>query len=354
MQITFFIGNGFDINAGLNTRYSDFIKWFIHKDMDHLSRQPLLTSQIKAFKNRIEDDISGNNLEGSKNWSDIEIMFGNDSASFKTESQYREIWSYLEERLVAYLKEEESKVSLHSFEESIIDVFQHSIFSFHEYARPSFARKILEILRRFPNNAGVLSFVSFNYTHAFEKCLSLISDNDSIIHPITNENSNIITYRYEPILYIHGEIRNNDNHPFIGVDNIGQIANDSFHDFSAIQSIVIKSGRDKFYGINNNSVCEEYINKSDIIIFGMSLGKTDAMWWKYIGQWLRNSVLHYLLLFNYVPDDNIIPNEKYNIMMNTSHRFCDLAEIDDISFEKLQPQIEIILKQGMFNVKLVE
>lgn len=31
MNITFFIGNGFDINLGLNTTYSSFYPYFIDK-----------------------------------------------------------------------------------------------------------------------------------------------------------------------------------------------------------------------------------------------------------------------------------------------------------------------------------
>lgn len=34
MNITFLIGNGFDINLGLNTRYSDFYPYFIEKSSE--------------------------------------------------------------------------------------------------------------------------------------------------------------------------------------------------------------------------------------------------------------------------------------------------------------------------------
>lgn len=34
MNITFLIGNGFDINLGLNTRYSDFYPYFVEKSTE--------------------------------------------------------------------------------------------------------------------------------------------------------------------------------------------------------------------------------------------------------------------------------------------------------------------------------
>ena len=35
MNITFLIGNGFDLNLGLNTRYSDFYPYFIEKSTEN-------------------------------------------------------------------------------------------------------------------------------------------------------------------------------------------------------------------------------------------------------------------------------------------------------------------------------
>lgn len=42
MNITFLIGNGFDLNLKLNTRYSDFYKYYIKNDP-----KDLLSKSIK-------------------------------------------------------------------------------------------------------------------------------------------------------------------------------------------------------------------------------------------------------------------------------------------------------------------
>lgn len=56
MKITFFIGNGYDINLGLKTSYPDFLNWYI--------KQPSKCSEVEVFKNLIRNNI--------KYWSDLE------------------------------------------------------------------------------------------------------------------------------------------------------------------------------------------------------------------------------------------------------------------------------------------
>ena len=57
MNITFFIGNGFDINLGLNTKYSDFYPYFIEKST--------ITNMIRAWLQ--EDELL---------WADLEEQLG--------------------------------------------------------------------------------------------------------------------------------------------------------------------------------------------------------------------------------------------------------------------------------------
>ena len=56
MNITFLIGNGFDLNLKLNTRYSDFYKYYIEN-----APKDLLSKSIK---------------EDYKMWSDLEVGLG--------------------------------------------------------------------------------------------------------------------------------------------------------------------------------------------------------------------------------------------------------------------------------------
>ena len=72
LNITFLIGNGFDINLGMATKYSDFVqKYKIIKDSD--------SELLKKFKN----DISRN----EQNWAFAELEFGKYTDKFDGEKR---------------------------------------------------------------------------------------------------------------------------------------------------------------------------------------------------------------------------------------------------------------------------
>ena len=47
MNITYIIGNGFDINLGLKTRYVDFYKWYVDRNRESTP------DVVKVFRNEI-------------------------------------------------------------------------------------------------------------------------------------------------------------------------------------------------------------------------------------------------------------------------------------------------------------
>ena len=76
MKITFFIGNGYDINIGLKTAYHDFLKWYVE--------QPSKNDTITDFKKIIEDGI--------EYWSDLEIALGKYTTRFSSFEQIEEVY----------------------------------------------------------------------------------------------------------------------------------------------------------------------------------------------------------------------------------------------------------------------
>jgi hypothetical protein len=67
METAFFIGNGFDINLGMRTRYSDFYESY--KSIDSKS------DDVKKLKKEI--------AEGIVNWSDLELALGKYTENLK-------------------------------------------------------------------------------------------------------------------------------------------------------------------------------------------------------------------------------------------------------------------------------
>lgn len=70
----FLIGNGFDLNCGMNTRFSDVYKEYVNSD----SKSPI----IEAFKREISSDID--------RWSDFEMEMCDYAQSLKTEKEFVE------------------------------------------------------------------------------------------------------------------------------------------------------------------------------------------------------------------------------------------------------------------------
>ncbi|HCI65442.1 MAG TPA: hypothetical protein DER12_02225 [Lachnospiraceae bacterium] len=95
MNITFMIGNGFDLNIGLKTRYKDFILEYLKIDTKD--------DMLKKFK----QDIDRN----ADLWSSAELAFGQYTNEFSCEKNEVETFANCHENfcvnLAEYLKKQE-------------------------------------------------------------------------------------------------------------------------------------------------------------------------------------------------------------------------------------------------------
>lgn len=83
MNIVYLIGNGFDINIGLKTRYKDFYDYYLALDSSGDNEH------VKKLKEHLKETLSTDD----KYWSDLEIALGAYTTNF----------SSLEELELAYL-----------------------------------------------------------------------------------------------------------------------------------------------------------------------------------------------------------------------------------------------------------
>ena len=92
MDITFFIGNGFDLKIGLKTKYSDFYNYLheIKSDSD-------LYKCIDADKDA---------------WSDCEFGLGQHTKKFETVEEFSQTYISLCTDLIDYLKDEQKNSKL--------------------------------------------------------------------------------------------------------------------------------------------------------------------------------------------------------------------------------------------------
>lgn len=93
MNILFLIGNGFDLNLGLKTRYSEFYEYY-----------KSINSQSDSI-NTLKENIS-TNLE---NWSDLELALGSYTDNIRSREEFDEIFEDIGDKLADYLQQEENK-----------------------------------------------------------------------------------------------------------------------------------------------------------------------------------------------------------------------------------------------------
>jgi hypothetical protein len=324
-NVTFIIGNGFDLQMGLKTRWKDFYKVYLN-DTENDSEV------IKKFKNLILKDKE--NEWG--NWSDFELGMGKESKNFNSKEEIVACHADFVKKFNIYIRNQCEKVDWDNVSDKEKDAFDGSMYIFleniHEYSK--------------------LNFLQFNYTDIFDILLGEAEFyKGTSIGVVEN-------------LHIHGKM---DDFIVIGVDNIEQIHNSVLRENYKVTEILVKQKYLKIInemeeGISsNNKKAIESINSSDVIcIFGSSIGETDAYWWKIIGNWLRKANRS-LCIFNgrYWTRKDKSPTEIkekctniFNKKREFLNRFAKLAEWEQSEEILLSDQITITLNSDMFNFEL--
>ena len=128
-RITFFIGNGFDINVGLDTRYSNFYKYYL----SHYPEDMLAKSIDKNY------DL----------WSDLESGLGEYTANVDDgmEATFWESEEKLENALADYLQSQTERIQISGeAEKTIANKMQQSLLRFQKEFRHQLTCSIYNFL----------------------------------------------------------------------------------------------------------------------------------------------------------------------------------------------------------------
>ncbi len=252
MNITFLIGNGFDLNLGLKTSYHNFLDYYYLKDMDDDNEN------IKYFKKIIREERDN----GIDTWADAEISLGRVTGKFDDVDKFLECFEDFSIKLQEYLLLEQNKIDFNIYEENVLhnfDTISRNLYTlFDENYQPTFEEF-------FKNKSKNFTFINLNYTNSIEEYLEL-----------NNSNAKIID--------VHNSL---SEHIIIGLSNESQIENKEFLNDETFKQFILKSSCDEYFNKAKYSLARSYIYDSDLIIlYGTSLGESDMHWWKYICNWL--------------------------------------------------------------------
>ena len=262
MNILYFIGNGFDINLGMKTRYSDFYEYY------------KLTESKNEHIRQLKMEIS----EGIINWSDLELAFGKYTSKLNNIDEFDEVYEDIVNNLADYLNDIEAQ-----FDFTTIN--PNKFFKYLSYPENSLSKEdIQELLtyrEKWKTHHWITNIITLNYTTCIER---ILGESFSSIQ-IGNHNTNKIILK--EVQHIHGYT---DNRTIMGVNDVSQIDKKDFHENQEILEALIKTKCNRVQRHNIDKICEQHISNAHLIcIFGSSLGETDNYWWQLIGDQLKKN-----------------------------------------------------------------
>lgn len=272
MNVTFIIGNGFDLHLGMKTSYKDMYDGYINS----LN----LDEDIIRFKAELKKDAPTNYT----NWSDFEKAMGERANMFQSEAEFVKCIRDFKNYMISYLKKEQEKMMAKieglDNSRSVPGVMKESLFNYYKSQTPNVCNTIESIIDGKPLKYVNNQFVSFNYTTILD---SMVSD----------------YYRYiqmgKPgVIHIHGTL---DNDVVLGVNDISGIEC-SFELTRKAKRAFVKPEFNIEFDKNRVKKAEEAIENSNVICcYGWSFGETDKNWVAKIKEWLLSSTKHHLFYF---------------------------------------------------------
>lgn len=338
MNITFFIGNGFDINLGLSTRYSDFYPYFLNNASD---------------KNIIKCWIDGK----EKLWSDLEEKLGQEISKIpegKLE-QFYDDKDELDRLLIEYLEKEQEKYIFDDLG-AIKKEFSRSMLTFFSELSVEDVASIKKTMEMYKNEDYLYSFITFNYTNILDKIVKLYSEKEVVI--ATHQgNSNTKNNKISKIIHIHGTT---DEEMILGVNDIDQIGNSLLKEEEIFLDTFIKRRMNNNIGQRKTENAIDIVNKSHIIcIFGMSIGNTDKMWWETLIEWLLSNENNKLIIFWKGFEDALkkkLPSKMIRLNESIRRSVFDKGKgkNDETCYNKIKYRMMISYNSGIFSLPKIK
>ena len=256
MRILLIVGNGFDLNLGLPTSYRHFYKYYL----EHTESR---NEHVNKLKTIIKDDI--------ENWSDLELKLGEVTEQFTSPNHFIAAFRDLKKHLTAYLKTVNS-VEIPNIDK-ISTQFADDIIGFKKNLDPKYKSTYNSFVQNITDKKITLDILTFNYTDTIENIADQLEAHPEYADKIVVEN----------IYHIHQQL--NELGIILGVNDENQIQNKSLSIHPDIKATMIKPYINSEYVSGTDKECKQAIDRANmVILFGVSLGATDRMWWNYLGE----------------------------------------------------------------------
>jgi tetratricopeptide (TPR) repeat protein len=254
MNIVYLIGNGFDLNLGMKTKYSDFYEYYTALPTGNDA------DIVKKFKKEV-----GKNID---KWSDLELELGKYLDDKMELQDAVTLHEHLIECLRKYLEKEEAKYVINKSS----DTFFNYLHTPHlnGWLLPNDDEELKAYMsKNITYEKWDIKVITFNYTRTIERLLGndMSTSIDGVTHSIGLE-------------HIHGFT---NKRLILGVNDTYQIENETLSKEMRVINRYIKTNCIQTFRIGIEQTCQQWINDADLIcLFGLSFGDTDKRWWELI------------------------------------------------------------------------
>lgn len=256
MNILYILGNGFDKAMGMATSYPEFYRYLIENVNEG-------SQLLERMKQSIKED--------KRLWSDMEIALGEFTAITDNVDEFYEFYYELSELLQKYLKIENNKFTP---TEQQKNKFQSDFINVGKYLGQLDKVRFNDLISKNSIITKDINVITLNYTGTLENILSISPYNTR-----KEFNNNIILRN---VIHVHGRLGDSI---IIGVDNETQIKNETLRNNDDVKEIMVKIESNVSMKETRQIECEKLIKEANVIVlFGVSLGETDSMWWRLIGK----------------------------------------------------------------------
>ncbi len=319
MNVTFLIGNGFDINCGLSCSYQDIYNGYVNKSSGD-------TASISAFK----EDI----LKKPETWAAFEAAMNQYLNNFRTEEEFLSVIRDFKKFMIEHLKREEAlflarlKGIENGYGNRITGEMRESLNSFYE----GISHNVSNQIRKMINESGIRhQIICFNYTQVSDALFRRSLSNPNIIH-------------------IHGIL---DDGPVLGMDNEGQLSKElPFETTNRFKREFIKPFFNQVYDSDRVRDAIAAINTSDVIcVYGMSLGESDLTWKNSILDWLQTGVRHLFIYdYHYTKMDIQNAHIRLDIEEEAKEDFFKKNSIGILNRPLIRSKLHIRVGRNIFNI----
>lgn len=341
MNITYLIGNGFDIKLDLRNRYIDFYKSYVAVP----SKSD--TQVIKTFKAEINDFIKEEiHKEGEGiDWRDLEVALGKYTSKVPLE-EFDKLYFDIVEHLKTYLAEEYEYFDPRLFKsEGFLVYLCNPISGFFTKEQEA---ELRNYMRSFSGD-DVIDVINFNYTPTIEQLSGFEGQNLPIGKSVSGRTAQLRSIRH-----IHQSLTDEDI--LVGVNDKSQIENPDYKKSQDICELLVKPSTNKVLGTGINAVCEDIIRNTNLfVLFGTSAGITDSKWWNLICERMLTATSNYarMLFFVHLQDTNPHQRVRYGQLSRSDiRRFVQNAGFADNIFDSIYSNIYVSYSSEMFHMPI--